>query len=61
MKTTGTTNVELKALIQGLKKKSHEHEVQIWRRIADDLARPSRQRRIVNLYKLNKYTKENRK
>ena len=59
MKRTGATNAELKALIQGLKKKSHEHEVRIWRRIAEDLARPSRQRRIVNLYKLNKYTKEN--
>ncbi len=56
---TGPTNTELKALIQELKKKSHEHDVKIWRRIADDLARPSRQRRIVNLYKINKYTKEN--
>ena len=59
MKKTGPTNEELKALIQELKKKSYEHDVNIWRRIADDLARPSRQRRIVNLYKLNKHTKEN--
>ena len=51
--------MELKALIHELKKKSYEHDVKIWQRIADDLARPSRQRRIVNLYKLNKYTKEN--
>ena len=56
---TGPTNQELRNLIKELKKKSHEHDVKIWRRIADDLNKPTRQRRIVNLYNINKHTKEN--
>jgi len=45
-------------LISELNKKSREHEANIWKRIAEDLAKPTRQRRIVNLYKINKYTKD---
>jgi large subunit ribosomal protein L18e len=30
----------------------------IWKRIAKDLEKPTRQRRIVNLYKINKNTKD---
>ena len=59
MKPTGTTNPELQNLIKELKKKAFEHKVKLWKRIADDLEKPARQRRIVNLYKINKYTKEN--
>ena len=42
-----------------MKKKSIEHGANIWKRIAEDLERSTRQRRIINLYKINKYTKEN--
>ena len=59
MKRTGPTNLELRNLIEELKKKSREHEVNIWKRVADDLEKPARQRRIINLYKINKFTKEN--
>jgi large subunit ribosomal protein L18e len=59
MKPTGPTNPLLQGLIQELKKKSVEHGVNIWKRIASDLEKPTRKRRIVNLYKINKYTKEN--
>ena len=52
------TDQHLADLIQELKKKSNEHNVLIWKRVANDLAKPTRQRRIVNLYKLNKNTKE---
>ena len=58
MKRTGPTNQHLAGLIQDLRKKANEHDSAIWKRVADDLAKPSRQRRIVNLYKLNKSTKE---
>ena len=58
MKRTGPTNPLLQDLINELKKKSIEHEVQIWKRIAIDLEKPTRQRRIVNLHKINKYTQE---
>ena len=59
MKHTGSTNPLLRDLIQELKKKSIEHGVNIWKRIANDLEKPTRKRRIINLYKINKYTKEN--
>ena len=53
------TNPVLQGLIQELKKKANEHKASIWKRIAEDLSKSSRQRRIINLYKINKYTKEN--
>jgi large subunit ribosomal protein L18e len=56
---TGPTNPELRNLINELRKQSRDHQVKIWKRVAEDLEKPSRQRRIVNLYKINKYTKEN--
>ena len=59
MKKAGSTNPILTGLITELKKKANEHGVNIWKRIAEDLEKPTRQRRIVNLYKINKYTKEN--
>lgn len=58
MKRTGPTNQILKNLIVDLRKKSTEEGVGIWKRIAKDLERPTRQRRVVNLYKINKYTKD---
>jgi len=59
MKRTGPTNPELRNLIEELRKKRREHDVNIWKRVAEDLEKSTRQRRIVNLYKINKYTKEN--
>jgi len=59
MKRTGPTNPILKDLIQELRKKASEHGCNIWKRIADDLEKPTRERRIVNLYKINNSTKEN--
>ncbi len=58
MKKVRATNPELVKLIRSLRKKSRESEVEIWRYIADRLAR-SRSRRIsVNVSRLNRYTKE---
>lgn len=59
MKRTGPTNPLLKNLIHELKKRSSEQNVNIWKRVALDLEKPSRQRRIVNLSRINRYTKEN--
>ena len=55
---TGPTNQVLQGLIRELKKKSLEHNSKLWKRVADDLSKPARQRRIVNLYKINKNTKD---
>ena len=59
MKRTGPTNPLLQELIGELKKRSNEQSVNLWKRIALDLEKPTRQRRIVNLSKINRYTKEN--
>jgi len=52
-------NEQLQGLIQELKKKSIEEKVKIWKRIASDLEKPTRNRRIVNLSKIDRYTREN--
>lgn len=51
--------MQLQGLIQLLKKTAHEQDVRLWKRIASDLERPTRQRRIVNLHKLNKVAQDN--
>ena len=59
MKRTGPTNPLLRDLIGELKKRSNEQEINLWRRIALDLEKPTRQRRAVNLSRINRHTKEN--
>ena len=59
MKRTGPTNPELSSLISELKKRSNEQDAQLWQRIAIDLERPTRQRRVVNLSKISRYSEEN--
>ncbi len=59
MKQSNTTNPILNNLIVALRKKYQEHNANIWKRLAEDLEKPTRQRRIVNLYKINKNTKDN--
>ena len=58
-KRTGPSNPILLRLIMELKKKSNEQNVKIWKRVATDLEKPTRQRRIVNLSSISRYTKEN--
>ena len=58
VKRTGPTNPELNSLIEELKKKSVEEGVKLWKRLAKDLAKPTRQRRIVNIYKINRSARE---
>jgi len=58
-KRTGPTNPILQMLIAELKKRGNEQSVNLWKRIADDLERPARQRRVVNLSSLSRHTKEN--
>ena len=56
---TGPTNEYLQSLIQELKKASAMQKVGLWGRIAEDLSVATRQRRIVNLSRINRYTKAN--
>lgn len=58
-KITGTTNPILQDLINELKKKSREQSINLWKRVATDLEKPTRQRRVVNLSSISRHTKEN--
>ena len=59
MKRTGPTNENLRKLIDNLKTLSSEQNIRLWKRIALDLEKPTRQRRVVNLSRINHNTKEN--
>lgn len=59
VKRTGPTNTELASLIEDLKKLSLAEKAPIWKRIAKDLAKPTRQRRVINISKLDRFTKAN--
>ncbi len=52
----GTTNYELIELLKALEPKVVESP--FWRRVKKDLTRSSRQRRSVNVYKIDKYARE---
>lgn len=54
VKRTGPTDVNLRKLISELNKS----KVNFWMRIAEDLNKPRRQRRQVNLQHINKYTEK---
>ena len=46
-------NNTTEALIQTLKKTALEHQVPLWKRIAEDLEKPTRQHRVVNIFKID--------
>lgn len=50
-------NIQLKALIVSLKKHAIENEAPLWKRIALELERPSRNTRAVNISRISRYTK----
>ena len=58
MKRTGPTNPVTRKVIRELEKASVKHDARIWKRIAEDLQRPRRIRRVVNVGKLEKYCKD---
>lgn len=51
--------MQLRGLINLLRKASVEQKNGIWKRIAEDLEKPTRKRRIINLHKIDKHTKPN--
>jgi large subunit ribosomal protein L18e len=58
VKRTGPQNLELKNLISELKIIGNKNKINLWKRIAKELEKPTRIRREVNIYKINKYTKD---
>ena len=51
-------NVILQRTIEDLKKKSLDEKVNIWKRVACDLEKPTRQRRIINLFNIDLHSKD---
>ncbi len=58
MRKTGPTNIVTRKTIRELKKIARENKAAIWRRIAEELEKPRRQRRAVNISRINRHTKE---
>lgn len=58
MKRTGPENQRLIALISELKKIGSQDSVPMFKRLAYDLEMSTRQRRIVNISRLNRNTKD---
>jgi len=59
VKKLKTTNPELIELVRFLKKQGRENNAEIWRDIAENLAKSRRKRLTVNLSRLNRYTHKN--
>ncbi len=57
MRKTNSPNPELNSLIGDLKKLSLDKKAPLWKRIAKDLSKPTRQRRTVNISKINRVVK----
>jgi len=55
---TGPSNEQLKSLLVELKGKGHKDNSPLLLRLESDLRKPTRQRRVVNLSKINRYTKD---
>lgn len=49
MKRTGPTNIHLRLLIARLRKAARQNGAAVWRRVAELLAKPRRQRIAVNI------------
>jgi len=59
MKRTGPSNEHLQQLIFELRKISATEKAGLWKRIAEDLSRSTRQRRVVNVSRINRVTSAN--
>lgn len=46
-------------MIKELKKTAIKQDVALWKRVATDLEKPTKKRRIVNLSRISNYAKEN--
>ncbi|RLE39062.1 50S ribosomal protein L18e [Candidatus Woesearchaeota archaeon] len=51
------TNVYLKKLVEELREKARSENVKLWARVANDLEKSTRKRRVVNLTRIEKNVK----
>lgn len=59
MRRTGPTNYVLRLTIRRLRKAAHENKAPVWKYVAELLQRPARRRVVVNVSKINRYSREN--
>jgi len=53
------TNLVLRELVKTLRAYARKYNAKIWAYIAEELEKPSRRRRAVNISKINRYTETN--
>ncbi|HLC97640.1 MAG TPA: 50S ribosomal protein L18e [Candidatus Nanoarchaeia archaeon] len=53
MKRTGPTSYQVQELLAVLEEKGKKSK--LWQRVSEDIQKPTRQRRLVNVYKIEKY------
>jgi large subunit ribosomal protein L18e len=58
LRRTGPTNYILRKTIRQLKKAARVNKARIWRYVAELLERSARKRVAVNIYKINRLTKD---
>lgn len=56
VRRTGPTNYQVQQTIAVLAPKAQSSP--LWKRVMHDMQKPTRQRRIVNLYKIDKYARD---
>ena len=56
-KRTGPTNILIRMTIRKLRSAAHRNKAPIWRYVAELVERPRRLRIVVNVSKINRYTK----
>lgn len=56
VKKTGPTNYQCQELLVELESKARDNK--FWNRIAKDLRKSARQKKAVNIYKINKFARE---
>ncbi len=55
---TGPTNEQLRSLLVQLNQAGHKEDSNLLLRLASDLGKSARNQRVVNLSKINRYTKD---
>ena len=58
MKQMLKSNIQLKQVVSDLYSASVQQKSGLWKRIAEDLQKPTRQRRLVNLFSLDMHSKD---
>ena len=58
MRKTGPTNPNMRKVIADLRSLGTKEKVKMWKKIADELERPTRGRREVSLRRINRTTKK---